>query len=127
MPERKPKTERLSATDAKQQIDDVLGRVTRDRTRVIVRADEPVPPGELDGPGAPPFFPEIAAVVPIQDLWRLQALEAGRLELFDAVWAFGERFEDIPLEELEREVAKAVAEVRAENRERERHAAARSA
>jgi hypothetical protein len=118
MPERKPKTEKLSATDVKQRIDDVLGRVTRDRTRAIVRADEPVPPGEFDGPNDPPFFPEIAAVVPIQDLWRLQALEAGRLESFDALAAFGRAFEDVPLEELEREISKAVAEVRQENRER---------
>lgn len=127
MPERNPKTEKMAAAEVRQRIGDVLGRVTRDRTRVIIRADESVEPGAMDGPDAPPFFPEIAAVVPIQDLWRLQALEAGRLELFDAIWAFGERFEDVPLEDLEREVAKAVAEVRAENRERERHAAARSA
>lgn len=127
MPERKPTTESLSATDAKRRIDDDLGRVAQDRTRVIVRADEPVPPGEFDEPDDPPFSPEVAAVVPIQDPWRLRALEAGRLEWFDALWAFGERFEDVPLEELEREVAQAVAEVRAENREREQHAAARTA
>lgn len=127
MPERKPKTEKLSAIDVTRRIGEVLDRVTRDRTRVIVRADEPVAPGEFDGPNDPPFFPEIAAVVPIQDLWRLQALEAGRLESFDAIWAFGEPFKDIPEEEIEREVAKAIAEVRAENRERKRHAAARTA
>lgn len=102
MPECEPKTEKLAASDVKQRIGDVPDRVTRDRPRAIVTADEPVPPGELDGSDAPPFIREIAAVIPIQDLRRLRALEAGRLEALDAIWAFGERFANVPEEEFER-------------------------
>jgi len=127
MPERRRNTKTMTAADVRQRIEDVLGWVTRDGTRIIVRADEDPGTGKADGVDEPPFLPEVAAVVPIRDLWRLQALEAGRLDAFDAAAAIGERFRDVPGHELEREVTNAVAEVRAENRKLDKQAAVRTA
>jgi prevent-host-death family protein len=58
----------------------------------------------------------VAAVVSANDLARLQRFEAERSKRFAALDRIGEAFKDVPLEKLEAEVAKAIAEVRDENR-----------
>jgi len=56
-------------------------------------------------------------------------LDADRQSAIEALLAFSEPFKNVPVEEIEREVAKAIAEVRAEDRvtERERQVVARNA
>ena len=51
-----------------------------------------------------------------EDLQRLDRLDRERAERFKVLEEFGEAFKDVPVEELEREVARALAEVRAERR-----------
>ena len=49
----------------------------------------------------------------------LSAIPASRRKRFKALIETGEAFKDVPPEEIEREVAKAIAEDRAERRARE--------
>lgn len=97
---RQPETKSMSATAIRQDWSSVLNCVARKETRVLVEKS-----------GAP-----VAAIVSADDLERLQRYDAERAEHFKALEQTGEAFKDVPLEELEREVAKALAEVRAENR-----------
>lgn len=59
----------------------------------------------------------MVAVVSIDDLKRLQQLEAERERDFEALWRTGEAFKDVSNEEIQREVDRALAEVGAESRE----------
>jgi hypothetical protein len=56
----------------------------------------------------------VAAVVTVDDLKRLQGLDASREEDFKALDATRAAFKDIPDQELEREVNRAVSEARKE-------------
>ncbi len=58
----------------------------------------------------------VAGIVSADDLRRLDRLDRERAERFKVLEEFGEAFKDVPAEELEREVARALAEVRAERR-----------
>lgn len=98
-----PTTQTVTAADAPDRWRDILDRVSRAATRVVVEDN-----------GA-----AVAAVVSVDDLGRLTALDAERAEALAAFIAFGDYFKDVSDEEIEREVAKAIAEVRAENRQRE--------
>lgn len=95
-----PTTKAVSAADACGQWDELLDEVSRQDTRLVVERD-----------GKP-----VAAVISARDLERFSIYEAQRERDFSVLFEIGEKFKDVPLEELEREVAKAVAEVRAENR-----------
>jgi prevent-host-death family protein len=77
-----------------------LNKVFRKETRVIVEKS-----------GIP-----VAAIISADDLDRLNRLEAQRQKDFAILDEMREAFKDVPAEELEREVAKAVASVRQENR-----------
>lgn len=57
----------------------------------------------------------VAAIESADDLRRLQQFDAERELDFALLEAVGDAFKDVPVEELEREVRKALAEVRAEN------------
>lgn len=100
---REPITETINATDAKEQWGRILGRVALRETRVIVEEN-----------GIP-----VPAMISARDLERLEVFEAEREEDFKAIDRMREAFKDVPDEELEREIACAIAEVRAENRKRE--------
>ena len=63
----------------------------------------------MEESGAP-----IAALVSLEDLERLTRLDEEREERFAVVDRMRAAFADIPTAEIEREAAKAVAEVRAE-------------
>lgn len=109
MPERQPDTETITATDARQHFASVINRVARKEARVVIEKS-----------GVP-----VAAIVSTDDLKRLDRLDAERERDFQTLAAIGERFRDVPIEELEQHVAEALAEVRAEMQaERERPAAA---
>jgi len=105
MRDRKPVTQTMSASETRQNFSDVVNRVYRGEERVVIeRSDIPV-----------------AAVVSAQDLERIKSIERRFVEGFKALDDIGRAFKDIPSEEIEREAAKALAEIRAEMRaERER-------
>lgn len=94
------RTETISATEARRHFASVINRVARKETRVLIEKS-----------GVP-----VAAIVSADDIARLDRLDAERDRDFQALAAVGEHFRDVPVEELEREVAKAVAEVRDEMR-----------
>ena len=93
-------TETMTFTEARQHLSQVVNRVARHETRVIVEQSR-VP---------------VAAIVSPDDLRRLARLDAERAGRFEAMARFSDAFADVPDEELERELAKAQAEVRAELR-----------
>ena len=80
------------------QLSELLDRVRRRRERLLIEQD-----------GKP-----VAALISARDYERLLRLEAQRARDFAAINEVGAAFADVPLDELEREVAKAVAEVKQE-------------
>jgi prevent-host-death family protein len=100
MREHEPVTQTIKASEARQQWGDLLNRVFRKERRVIVEKS-----------GIP-----VAAVISTDDLARLDRYDRERTERFKALDAVGAAFRDTPPEEIEREVGKALAEVRAEAR-----------
>jgi len=56
----------------------------------------------------------VGAIVTKEDLLTLRRADSVRRQRLEPILAIGRKFADVPTEELEREVAKAVAEVRAE-------------
>jgi prevent-host-death family protein len=96
MREREPMTKTMKATEARQQFSQLLNQVFRRETRVVVEKS-----------GIP-----VAAIISATDLERLNQLEAQRAERFKALDATREAFRDVPDDELEAEVAKAVASAR---------------
>ena len=103
MREREPMTQTMKASQARQEFSQLLNKIFRRETRVIVEKS-----------GIP-----VAAIVSAQDLERLQQLEEQREKDFAAIEAVGAAFQDVPEEELEREVARAVSEARAKRRQRQ--------
>ena len=103
MHDREPVTQTMTVSAAREQWSDVLEKVSRRQTRVIVEER-----------GVP-----VAAIVSADDLERLERLAAQRAERFRVLDEMRAAFSGVPEEEIEREVAKAIAEVRAENRQRE--------
>jgi prevent-host-death family protein len=91
----------MKASEARQRWSEILNGVFRGNTRVVVEKS-----------GIP-----VAAVISAQDLERLNQLEAQREERFRVLDRMREAFKDVPPEEIEREVAQAIAEVRAERRQ----------
>ncbi len=91
----------VSASEARHEFTKLLGQVTRQEGRVLVEER-----------GVP-----LAAIISAQDLARLDRLEQEREQDFGILDEIGSTFADVPAEEIEREVAKAVAEVRRENRQ----------
>jgi PHD/YefM family antitoxin component YafN of YafNO toxin-antitoxin module len=57
----------------------------------------------------------IGALVSADDYQWLGQRDVARRELFEAIDEVREAFKDVPIEEIEREVAKAIREVRAED------------
>lgn len=95
-----PMTQTMKASEARRQFSQLLNQVARKETRVVVEKS-----------GVP-----VAAIVSADDLATLQRFEADRNQRFAALDRIGEAFKDVPAEELEAEVSKALAAVRAENR-----------
>lgn len=65
----------------------------------------------------------MAAIISADDLERFNRMEAQRAERFKALDETREAFRDVPDEELEREVAKAVAAARQKHRKATQRAA----
>ncbi len=98
MSKQSPSLQTVSASEARHEFTKLLGQVTRQGGRVLVE--------ERGGP--------VAAIISAQDLARLNRLEQERQQDFDILDELGSAFADVPAEAIEREVAKAVAEVRRE-------------
>ncbi len=107
MREQRPNTQTMTLSDVKTQLAALVNRVARNGTRVIVEND-----------GDP-----VAAIVSTEDLERLDRLDRERAERFKVLDEFGEAFKDVPAEELEREIGRALAAVRAERRAEQKRAA----
>jgi prevent-host-death family protein len=91
-------TEMLKFIDARQQVSRIVNRVARHETRVLIEKS-----------GVP-----VVALVSADDLKRLHALEERRQEQFAAIGRFSDAFADVPIDDLERQVERVVAEVRTE-------------
>ena len=97
MRERVPMTQTIKASQARQQFSELINKVFRKETRVIVEKS-----------GIP-----VAAIISADDLERFNRMEAERFKILDEI---GERFKGEDPNEIEREIARAVSEVRAEKR-----------
>jgi prevent-host-death family protein len=97
MPDQQPMIETMKISEVKQQLNRLVNRVYRHETRVMVEKS-----------GIP-----VAGIVSAEDLRRLDRLDHERAERFKILEEFGEAFKDVPADELEREVARALAAVRA--------------
>jgi prevent-host-death family protein len=91
-----PLTQVVAASAARQRWSELLSRVFREETRVIVEKS-----------GIP-----IAALISADDFVRLTLLEQERSERFRALDESWKAFDDVPLETVEREVAQAVEAAR---------------
>jgi prevent-host-death family protein len=103
MREHERMTQTMDVSQARDQFNQLVNKVSRKETRVIVEKD-----------GIP-----VAAIVSSDDLERLRRMEAEREERFKVIERMRDAFKDVPPDELEREVDKAISEVRAENRQRD--------
>src|SRR5260370_1406366 len=101
MPERDhPMTQTLAASEARQQWSQLLNRVFRKETRVIVEKS-----------GVP-----VAALVSAEDLVRLTQFEEERAERFRALDESWKAFEGVPVAGVEQEVTRAVEQARQKQR-----------
>jgi prevent-host-death family protein len=100
MPAPEPQTQTIKASEARQQFSRLLNQVFRKQTRVIVEKS-----------GIP-----VAALISTADLDRLTRFERERAERFQALDASRAAYRDVPDEELEQEVTRAVAEAQQELR-----------
>jgi prevent-host-death family protein len=98
MTEQEPSTQTMKISDVKAKLSSLVKEVYRQQTRVLV-----------EKAGIP-----VAALVSVQDLQRLAQLDEQRAERRRVLESMREPFRGVPAEEIERETAKAVAEVRAE-------------
>ena len=93
-----PMTQTIAASVARQQFSQLLNQVFRREKRVVIEKS-----------GVP-----VAALVSADDLVQLRRFEEQRREDFAVLDRLREAFQGVPAEEIEREVARAVAEVRSE-------------
>lgn len=106
MREHEPMTQTVKASAARQQWSQLLNKVFRGETRVIVEKS-----------GIP-----VAALISAEDLTILTSLEAERRQRFKALEETWETFKDVPPEDVEQEVAKALAQVRKKRQKAQRSA-----
>lgn len=95
-----PTIRTVDANEAAGTWSKLLDKVAQSHERVIVERG-----------GMP-----IAAVISVADLKRFKSLETELVRDFEVLNRMADAFKDVPFEELEREAAQALAEVRAERR-----------
>ena len=98
MREAEPMTQTMNVTQVRENWSKTLTAVFKRQTRVV-----------LEKAGIP-----VAALVSPEDLERLRRYDAERAERFSVIDRMREAFKDVPDAELEREIARANTEVRAE-------------
>ena len=89
-------TKTMKVTETRRQFSQILSRVSRGETRVLVERG-----------GVP-----VAAIVSTNDLERLNQYDARRAERFAALDTSWQAFEAVDAEQIDVEVAKAVASAR---------------
>src|SRR5687767_14573326 len=104
-----PTTQTIDVADIEDRLPHLVDEVSRNEIRVIVEAS-----------GRP-----LAALISVTDLERWARFDREREARFAVIDRKRAAFADVPPEELEREITKAVAEVRAEMAA-EREASARA-
>lgn len=97
-----PPTEIMKISEVKPQLNSLVNRVYRQEARIIVEKS-----------GIP-----VAGIVSLQDLQRLERWDRERAEDIKALETFAAGFADQSPEDIERETALALAEVRAEQRQK---------
>jgi prevent-host-death family protein len=97
-----PITQAVKASEAKQHWEVILDQVRKAEKRVLV---------EKNGT-------TVAAIISAEDFDRLQRWQARRDQDFAILDEIGEAFKDESPEEIERQVSRALATVRAKNRHR---------
>lgn len=95
-----PTTETRSISQFQRGLSALIGRVSRGETRLLIERN-----------GIP-----VAAFVSPRDLEQLERLDRERAEQFAVLDDIGAAFRDVPFEELEREIARSIDEVRAARR-----------
>jgi prevent-host-death family protein len=93
-------TQTMKISTVRAELNTLVNQVYRHETRIVVEKS-----GIL-----------VAALVSTDDLKRLDALDRERAARFAILDEMRAAFKDVPPEELEREAARAIAEVRAEVR-----------
>lgn len=100
MREQHPTIQTMKISEVRAQLNDLVNRVYRKETRVVVEKS-----------GIP-----VAGIVSTNDLQRLARLDRERAERFNVIDEMRASFRDVPAEEIEREADRTLAEVRAEQR-----------
>jgi prevent-host-death family protein len=90
----------MNVTQARDQFSQVVDKVSRKEARVLVERS-----------GIP-----VAAIISADDLKELQRIEAQREARFKIIDQMRDAFKGVPAAEIDCEVDKALAEVRAESR-----------
>lgn len=93
-------TQVMKASEVRAQWSQLISKVFRDKTRVLVEKS-----------GIP-----VAAVISAEDLQRFTQMEEQRERRFKALDKMRDAFKDVPPAEIDREVKRAISQVRAENR-----------
>lgn len=104
MREQHPITRTMKISDVRGQFNNLVNRVYRKETRVVVEKS-----------GIP-----VAGIVSANDLRRLDQLDRERAERFNVIDEMRASFREVPAEEIEREADRSLAEVRAEMRTEQR-------
>ncbi len=100
MREQQPVTQTMKISEVRGQFNNLVNRVYRKETRVVVEKS-----------GIP-----VAGIVSADDLRRLDRLDRERAEHFNVIDEMRDSFRDVPAEEIEREADRSLDEVRAEQR-----------
>ena len=93
-------TQVMKASEVRAQWSQLLNKVFRSKTRVVVEKS-----------GIP-----VAAVISAEDLQRFTQMEEQRGKRFKALDKMRDAFKNVAPEEIDREVKRAISQVRAENR-----------
>lgn len=91
-------TQVMKASEVRQQWSQLLNKVFRNETRVVVEKS-----------GIP-----VAAVISVEDLDRFTQLDEQRKKRFQALDRMREAFKNVPAEKVEREIKKAITDVRSD-------------
>ncbi len=109
LPKQRP-TETMNESQSREQYSEILDRVQRDGEQVIIEKN-----------GVP-----VAAIVPMSVVRDAESTARRRADLRAAFDATREEFRDIPPDEIEREIEKAIAEVEEARRQRRNRSSVRA-
>jgi prevent-host-death family protein len=97
-------TQTIKASTARQEFSKILNKVFREETRIVVEKS-----------GIP-----VAAIIPAEDLKRLDQLEKERADRFHILDKVKAAFKDVPETEIKNEIDQAITRVRQSRGAREK-------